>query len=271
MVGKRTAKVCVVVVVLFLVSILTVLDGVASSAADCKFEVDGLIYDISPLQNLTVSGNQTWKQPEGGNIYLQTFCSVLPEGCPSGDGITECVSCQTGSTPGSKSYCNGVTNQANATTLDPKLFNGTKGFMLQYLNGTKGCTPYQRSTWISLICDPNEANQGITDVMEMPTDKRPLGFGCVYLMNFSTPHVCNPYTSSGFGAGWVIVIIIIVAFVLYMLLGAVYNWRIKKSTGAQILPNLDFWKQFPYYVKDGFLFSYYKLTCKKGEYQPLPS
>jgi hypothetical protein len=70
--------------------------------------------------------------------------------------------------------------------------------------------------------------------------------------------------SSGFDAGWVFVIIVLVGLVLYFAGGFAFNFFVRKLRGAEAVPNLSFWKDLPYLVKDGFMFVFGRFCGRSG-------
>jgi hypothetical protein len=49
----------------------------------------------------------------------------------------------------------------------------------------------------------------------------------------------------------------------YIAIGISYNKRIKKLNGKESIPHIEFWRDFPYLVMDGFVFSVKKLKNLK--------
>lgn len=79
-------------------------------------------------------------------------------------------------------------------------------------------------------------------------------------MKLYTPAAClsllrpPPPAAEGLGTGAVISIIILVTLFSYCTLGIVYNHFVRGTRGAELIPNLDFWRQLPSLVMDGIRF-----------------
>lgn len=63
-----------------------------------------------------------------------------------------------------------------------------------------------------------------------------------------------PVPVEGLGAGAVISIIILVTLFSYCTLGIVYNHFVRGTRGAELIPNIDFWRQLPGLMMDGVRF-----------------
>ena len=72
-------------------------------------------------------------------------------------------------------------------------------------------------------------------------------------------------SGGGIGAGSIILILLCVAIVVYLVAGAVFNWKVRGATFAkEMIPNNQFWFALPLLVKDGVLFITHGF--KKGDY-----
>ena len=60
--------------------------------------------------------------------------------------------------------------------------------------------------------------------------------------------------------GWIFVIIILVGFVTYMIVGVIVKKFVFKSEGMEVIPNHSFWADLPGLVKDGAVYFFNKLT-----------
>ncbi|KAF9971801.1 hypothetical protein BGZ73_005150 [Actinomortierella ambigua] len=74
--------------------------------------------------------------------------------------------------------------------------------------------------------------------------------------SWESSHVCpkqisNP-PSEGMGGFGVFFTILFVFGAIYLLVGAVYNHQVYGAKGLDLLPNLEFWRDFPGLVKDVF-------------------
>jgi len=87
---------------------------------------------------------------------------------------------------------------------------------------------------------------------------------CAYNVTFTSEHACP---TGGMDPGWIFVIIVLCVFSIYCIAGSILNWRMKGAKGVEVVPNYEFWKEFPGYVKDGSIFVFRTVTCRKGDYE----
>jgi len=69
----------------------------------------------------------------------------------------------------------------------------------------------------------------------------------------------------GGGGGMYFVIALIVVVVLYCVGGFVFNLKKRGKTGAEAIPQIDFWKDFPVLVKEGCQFTFGKVKSLTGK------
>ena len=76
-------------------------------------------------------------------------------------------------------------------------------------------------------------------------------------VRLTTPSACAVQSTKqkGLSAGSVILIIVACLVVVYVGGGMVYNWKFQQKTGIEMVPNIEFWKDLPSLVKDGFLYA----------------
>jgi len=70
--------------------------------------------------------------------------------------------------------------------------------------------------------------------------------------------------SSGCGGGCAFLIIFFVGFFVYFAAGFAYNYKNKELRGVEAIPQVDFWKDLPFLVKDGVLYVKNKVTGNSG-------
>jgi len=58
------------------------------------------------------------------------------------------------------------------------------------------------------------------------------------------------------------VITVLIIAVLYLIIGAAVQFKVKGARGLELIPNLEFWKDLPFLMKDGCVYTFRKLTCK---------
>lgn len=68
--------------------------------------------------------------------------------------------------------------------------------------------------------------------------------------------------------GIVIIILAIMGFVTYFIVGMSYMYFVKGARGLEVIPNVSFWKDLPYLLKDGFLFTI-SPCYKRGDYEKI--
>lgn len=65
---------------------------------------------------------------------------------------------------------------------------------------------------------------------------------------------CTFMENTGLGTGSVLVILLLVLTSAYLLCGGAVLYFIRGARGREIIPNIDFWTDFPILVKDGAVF-----------------
>ncbi len=74
-------------------------------------------------------------------------------------------------------------------------------------------------------------------------------------------------------AGSIILILLLAVCVpLYVIGGCVYNRFASGASGVEAFPHIAFWRALPGLVRDGFVFTWRKLTCSSagGGYTNVP-
>jgi hypothetical protein len=62
--------------------------------------------------------------------------------------------------------------------------------------------------------------------------------------------------------GIIILVLLIVAVATYVIVGCLVNAFARQKRGIEIIPNLEFWKDFPFLLKDGIVFTF-TFPCQK--------
>jgi len=157
------------------------------------------------------------------------------------------------------------------------------GINVSYPTGGSG----KRSSVINLICDESVTTLDPTK-LQWNIAQTP---GLVY--TFTLLHAVGCPTSSGqttggasttsssttgggsnsshhkmlIGVGWIMDICFLCLAVVYFVGGMLFLKFVKKEEGANIIPNVNFWKALPGLFKDGIVFSFKKMMfCKKNSY-----
>jgi len=70
---------------------------------------------------------------------------------------------------------------------------------------------------------------------------------CLLVQDWRTAVACPGYVAEGGGGlgGWIFVIIYLVGFTLYFVIGIIYKSQRMGATGKEMIPNIDFWKDLP--------------------------
>ncbi|XP_078573387.1 uncharacterized protein LOC144860145 [Branchiostoma floridae x Branchiostoma japonicum] len=71
----------------------------------------------------------------------------------------------------------------------------------------------------------------------------------------------TPAPTGGLGGGSIFLIIVVSAFAGYFLVGAMFNKVIRGKQGSEVVPNVQFWRNLPGYIKNGVL--YIISPCRK--------
>jgi len=207
-------------------------------------------YDLSNLSRAAPFPD--WKITYLGWSFTVNFCANTVAKPPQ-----PCLPSTPGWVTSGISLCNdfGVLSQASFAMLD--FSEPVAGVILNY--GSKLCEDSTRSLKINIQCDPDEIpgylfEAGIVDL-------------CSFTLEFISASGCpvdvvQPDTGGGddgplkISIGWLLIILGFVIFVLYIALGSLYKWKIKKEPmGINVIPNIEFWKELPFLVKDGILFT----------------
>jgi hypothetical protein len=74
----------------------------------------------------------------------------------------------------------------------------------------------------------------------------------------------KPGGKSKISAGSVMLILFFVLVVVYLAAGIAYNALKNGERGLQMIPQYEFWSQFPFLIVDGFKFILHKLQALRG-------
>ena len=107
-----------------------------------------------------------------------------------------------------------------------------------------------RKTRFKLICSKDQGNFEI----DLPGNTQGTT-KCLMEFKINTPAGCPGGVYPGFRSTatlfWIIVF-----FTIYILIGFMYNVNQNNLSGKEAIPNIQFWRVFPYYVLDGFRFTF---------------
>ncbi|KAG0342785.1 hypothetical protein BG004_005590 [Podila humilis] len=257
----------------FIIAITLLISLATSTAAqyDCAdIKVDGNIYDITALKPITyvVKGTPKVVKPSTIRVdYHLNPCQalVIPDGkqaesCEAGTWVckeTKLIKSETDTpTLFLEAVAGSVAADADKKTpareVTPLAVKGDKledvkelpwnltlhGGVIDNVNQT---------AVITFICD-----KSVTDINAVPTFVSHIDG--VASFTWKTEHACPYHTAlpvasgmSGFG---IFMTVLFVFAAIYVVLGAAYNHQVYGAKGLDLLPNLDFWRDFPGLVVD---------------------
>ena len=148
----------------------------------------------------------------------------------------------------------------NISIIDPA--NPYSGLSIEYQNGEMcfniddgtayGC---DRITKFNIICSNV---QDYSFSFDVPSDKKPSDI-CNLVFKINSPAGC-PY-GRYYRFTWTIILLwVMFLFCLYFFIGMLYKIKVYNLSGMEALPNNEFWKTFPVYVKDGCIFCYFNFN-----------
>jgi len=154
-------------------------------------------------------------------------------------------------------YCATLETQQFSITNDSKI-------LLAYSRGELGggcSTPRQVN--IIFECDPSD--RGLYQVkVDTPVK-------CTHSLYWKSKYACginNNTPNNGLtGGSWFLITIFAIVLPVYLIGGILYNYKIKGSTGWEVLPNIQFWIMLPLLVRDGCKFTF--KICTPSSYQKI--
>ena len=121
-------------------------------------------------------------------------------------------------------------------------------FDVTYSGGDPGRSGIARSGIVTITCYQLKDNL-IFDVEYHP----------VYYFSFSVATACKksiPSTGNAPALFLILLIVSLLGVITYIVAGVLLMYFYKKVRGVALIPNLEFWKDFPFLLKDGFLFTF---------------
>ncbi|PIA13209.1 hypothetical protein COEREDRAFT_94690 [Coemansia reversa NRRL 1564] len=258
-----------------LVFVALVLIGRATAEFDCKkTQIAGYTYDLSLLANdITLETNTTTPPTITSTKYKVNPCAPLVAEPASVPEIDRC--------PENAWICRSVTNYKNDDK--PRVTEvgtvagvrkGDEPILEARTNGNQSPTTFHwklagaevdKLTWsadIQFICDKNGDNKNQPQIVDFKDG--------LLKLEWSVPAACaledggsgddggkNPdkggdkdEDSSGGGFFSTIFTLLVVGFALYLVIGVMYKVLVVRANGLDIIPNLAFWREFPYLCAD---------------------
>jgi hypothetical protein len=201
--------------------------------------------DISPIKfPVTFSADD-------GN-YVVDLCKGTTCGGDSADTPNSTVCLQSNSL--GKVNC----GQASADTMTWTLYStNPMNFTIIYGGGDcDGGTNCKSSVFTFSYAQPSDLQCG-ANVNFTGTDNTIYSFSV-------TANLCDTDNVVGV-IGLVLIALAIIAVLIYITAGVLFNAFYKGAVGKEIIPNYNFWIDLPFLIKDGFLFVFYTpcQACRK--------
>ncbi|EFA75131.1 hypothetical protein PPL_11205 [Heterostelium album PN500] len=242
-------------IIISLLLVAVTIFSVASAAAQCTFANGSDKYDFSAMKNTT---GYTFKPSNtlGAATYYWNVCDICQQ-CATSEENT--VSCQVSG--GAWRTIGLLTDvQFTAITDQPNV----KGATITYGGGPNCSNGQARTSRMRIQCSESETQ--IVSVSET---------SCIYDIFMTSKHACPGGGGSssggsggkkgGIGGGWVFIIILLVSITVYIGVGIGVNYKVRGLRGAEMFPNIEFWRSVPGYVADGAIFIKGKITGSGGQ------
>jgi len=240
-------------IVLICVFSLLCIVGKTNAGCGSYTASDGSKYDLDPLTLTT--GDYSGTEPGPNNyIYYWNYCHPVKAttGCPTGTVSGQIYQ-------GSCTPIGYMPERIKDGVSGPK-----SGVTITYVNNADNkCGPSRtipRQTILTLVCDKGGVESSLVSITEPGT--------CIYDITIKSKYACPIGGGGGVGGlsgGWVFVIILICGTALYLIVGVVVKWQVMHTEpGVELIPNIDFWRELPGLIKDGFFFVKSKITGAAG-------
>jgi len=190
---------------------------------------DGTYYDLASLDSFP-----DCTQSDGEWKYQVDVCE-MGVACPAG---APCAYCQVNVNDPALVFCLGT--KLEFTGLDAGV-----GLSVQSLMGVG-----DRSGLIEFKCDQSGSNSAPTCSSTQQKN------GYKYTLN--TAAAC-PTSPKGLSGGSVFLILLFVFAAVYLIGGVAYNKFQRHESGLELIPNIEFWREFPGLVQDGVVFVVHKV------------
>ncbi|XP_076360741.1 uncharacterized protein LOC143252462 [Tachypleus tridentatus] len=213
----------------------------------CKFR-NGSVINLAPLatkniprwQDKTTSTNDTYR-------YSYNPCFDFKEG-PANNPLVDCSSevaaCQI--SPDGKFYYS-LGNQASA-----QFYWNVIGSVLQVVYHAPHA---RRQTNVTLVCSQESSSPELNVLGETKPGAEQYEFNLI--TKCACPDGCpltNPHTDGGLSTGSILVLVFFILLAIYLIGCMAFLKIVRGASGKEMIPNYDFWMDFPLLVRDGTVF-----------------
>jgi len=129
----------------------------------------------------------------------------------------------------------------------------TGGVQQTYNNGEPICVIFgQQKPRIGIV--QYKCGSGTSDSLAVSEEPNT----CVFTLALESKYACvgggggDDDTDSELSGGWIFVIILVVIVPVYIVAGCIYKTTKAGTSGIESCPNIDFWRDLPGLIKDGF-------------------
>jgi len=231
-------------------------------------------FDLSQITRETDEADFSYIVSGTGSFYINVCAALVSPvnsgGCVAGASIAPCLK---GTGTGK--------NLGLYSTMTIGLVSGLPQIVYTSGQACSGAGGPTYSTTINFACNANNNPGKITAVTNTQE--------CKYLMTFTTKFACvsgspstnpsgtgpprppGPPPKGDFEYAWIFVIVVCASFIVYLIVGMVYKRVKDDATGLEMIPNIDFWRDLPILVKDGFVFIFSSIgRCfNRGQYSSI--
>jgi hypothetical protein len=145
----------------------------------------------------------------------------------------------------------GSPDQSTWTPLDGDWAKGAVSVNTDVTNDYDQCESDSSTNNVQITYMCNHGDDSITVTTEPDSSDKG---ACVFAMTVDSSVVCGTSGRSnkgGLSGGWIFVIILVVVSFVYFVGGMALNRFKNGKSGAEMIPNITFWRDLPGLVKDG--------------------
>eukprot|EP00298_Acanthocystis_sp_HF-20_P025041 c36736_g1_i1.p1 GENE.c36736_g1_i1~~c36736_g1_i1.p1 ORF type:complete len:254 (+),score=64.10 c36736_g1_i1:38-799(+) len=206
----------------------------------CAVKIDSNSYDL-----YDISSQVEWQ--DGTTKYRISPCKVLDPFSSSCLTSDNCIGFQIDGS--GKCWCLGQSPIVSWIAVTDT-FTGIRGTWSRAQR--VGSSPVAYNTYVVEV-ECSQTETAPSSVRESPQ--------LTYIAHWSSATGCVGSKRGGGGGGssaigtvGVIDLVIVLSFLVFLGGGSVYNWKVKKQTGLEVIPFRAVWMDVPFLVKDGVLF-----------------